>query len=250
MKALSFTRRALIASGAETALTLAVIWQSLGAGAIAGPLKKTARDWVKAIELLSRDLSDGAISPMNWQDGLAEIIGGVPLAEVLEAVDFETVAARTEFADLGVATAKLVLPEAAGASRTVYTKLFAVAKGRAIIPHGHAGMASGHLVAKGRFRLRQYEALDRNEDAWLIRQTVDRVEPAGGVSTISDDRDNVHWLVAEEDSYTIDFIMSPAVRGGRWDVQNLDIEAATIDGELIRAPTIDVQSALAKYGRI
>ena len=250
MKPPPLSRRALIASGIESALTLAVVWRSLCAGAIARPLKAEARGWVKAIELLSRDLREGAIAPSDWQDGLAEIVGGVRLEEVLAAVDFEAVASRTEFADLGVATSNLVLPDAAGAPRTVFTKLFAVAKGRAIIPHGHVGMASGHLVAKGRFRLRQYEALEKNDDAWLIRQTVDRVEPAGGVSTISDDTDNVHWLIAEEDSYTVDFIMAPALRGDRWDVQNLDIEAATIDGGLIRTPRIDVETALAKYGRI
>lgn len=246
----SLSRRACIAGGVETALALAVMWRSLCAGAIAGPLNEKARDWVKAIELLSRDLREGAISPTEWQDGLAEIVSGVQLAEVLEAVDFERAASRTPFAEFGVATSKLVLPDAAGAPRTVFTKLFAVARGRAIIPHGHVGMASGHLVAKGRFRLRQYEALEKRNDAWLIRQTVDRVEPAGGVSTISDDRDNVHWLIAEEDSYTVDFIMSPALREDRWSVQNLDIEAATFDGELIRTPTIDVETALAKYGRI
>jgi hypothetical protein len=226
---------------------------SLGLGAskaraAEGAAGKALNDWVTHIDRLSAALKAGEASLTDWQDGVADILTKMPLNDIAAAIDFERLAATAEPAEKGVATARVRLPRIDPAARVVGAKLFIVGKGRAVIPHGHTGMASGHLVMKGAFHLRQYDRVAMEDGHWRLRQTVDRREAAGAISTISDDRDNVHWLIAEELSYTLDFIMAPARADEDWEIQNLDIEAATQDGGFLLAPTMDVGAALAKYG--
>ena len=237
--------------GANLAAGLALLSLSVGARrarAAEGPVGAALTDWVARINLLSTALSAGEASLTDWQDGLTSILAELPVEEIAHAIDFERLAATSAPAEKGVATARVMLPRVDPAARVVGAKLFIVGKGRAVIPHGHTGMASGHLVMKGGFHLRQYDRLAMESDHWLLRQTIDRREGPGAISTISDDRDNVHWLVAEELSYTLDFIMAPARADDGWDIQNLDLDAAQREGELLRAPKLDVETALAKYG--
>jgi len=231
----------------------APIWvlacQAGRARAFEGAAASEALSWVRDVEGLSQDLSTGVIAPAEWQSGLESFLSNVPLTDILSAIDFETLADATPLAKTGVATARAPLPCIGGAPHFVYTKLFAVGDKRAVISHGHVGMASGHLVLKGKFRLRQYDRVEIADEYWTLRPTIDRMEHAGGVSTISDDRNNIHWLVAEGDAYTLDFIMAPALKNNAWTVQNLDIDAAaTTRAGLLRTPKIDVQGALDKYG--
>ena len=236
---------------AQLAASLALLALGLGARqarAAEGAAGTALIDWVARIDQLSAALKAGEASLTDWQDGVADILTKMPLEDIAAAIDLERLAATAAPAEQGVATARVTLPRIDPAARVVGAKLFVVGKGRAVIPHGHTGMASGHLVMKGAFYLRQYDRLAMEDDHWLLRQTIDRREAAGAISTISDDRDNVHWLIAEELSYTLDFIMAPARSDDDWDIQNLDLDAATREGDILRAPKLDVESALAKYG--
>lgn len=207
-------------------------------------------DWVLNVERLSAGLRDGLVSPVEWQDELLELTQRIPLSEILKLINFEELAEKTSFAEYGVATSPVRLPTIDGVSRSVYTKFFAVRDRRAVIPHGHLGMASGHLVLQGSFHLRQYDRISIEDGYWTVQQTIDRIESSGAISSISDERDNVHWLIAEGNAYTLDFIMAPAYSNSDWTVQNLDMDAAqsTQDGKL-HVPTIRVQDAVKKYGR-
>ena len=76
-------------------------------------------------------------------------------------------------------------------------QIFAMAKGRSVIPHGHDNMATGFLVLKGNLRGRHWDRVEDHKDHYLIRPTIDRTFKPGEYSTISDHKDNVHWFTAE-----------------------------------------------------
>ena len=76
---------------------------------------------------------------------------------------------------------------------------------RAIIPHGHKNMVSCHYVLKGEFRLKQYDKVDETDNHMIIAPTIDEVARVGSHSSISDEKNNVHWLRATtETAFTFD----------------------------------------------
>jgi hypothetical protein len=243
------TRRAAIAEIAAQAAVYSLFSAAAKANAMAGGARGSVQAFVSRVEEISAAARAGDISAPLWGEALAAASRNVDVADLAAAIDFERIAAATPFAEKGVATAPVRLPAAAGASAVVFTKIFAIGRGRAIIPHGHIGMASGHLVLQGALRRRQYDRIAIEDDAWVLRQTHDARDKAGDLSWISDEQDNAHWLIAEEPSFTLDFILAPLRAGAEWDIQNLDIEAASrlANGDL-RAPTMDVDQALAKFG--
>ncbi len=248
------SRRRRLLTGLAPAL--AAVWlgaRATRAGALDAALRLSVTGSLTRIDQVSRALRAGEARPTDWQDAVEAAAAAIDLDELFRAIDFERLRATAGYAEVGVATAPARLPDVFGDGRrpAYYAKVFAVGKGRAVIPHGHAGMVSGHLVLDGGFRLRQYDRVGDEPGRMLIRPTVDRVETAGGCSTISDDRDNVHWLVAESDAHTLDFLVTgvaPETPGG-YAVQNIDPAGAEDRGDgVLAAPHLDVETALAKYG--
>ena len=122
---------------------------------------------------------------------------------------------------------------------------------RAIIPHGHHNMISAHLLLKGEMHVRQYDLLDKTSGHLLIRKTIDEAQGPGSLSSISPDRDNVHWLVAlDKPAYTFDVIITGlnTQSDTDFDIYNIDPEGGEhqIDGSLL-APRLSVKDALVKY---
>ena len=78
-------------------------------------------------------------------------------------------------------------------------QIFAMAKGRSVVPHGHDNMATGFLVLQGNLRGRHWDRVEDHKDHYLIRPTIDRTFKPGEFSTVSDHKDNVHWFTAESD---------------------------------------------------
>lgn len=209
------------------------------------------KHWAVEMHEICSDLRASAIPAKIWQERTESLFERIELEELLKFIDFEALRKRIEMPDLGVGTAPVVFPELEGLpEKAVFVrKIFGMKKGRAIVPHGHSNMASAHLVLKGDFHLRHFEKLAIEDKHLRIRPTIDRQAGPGDSSSISDERDNVHWFVANSDeAYTFDVIMLD-VGGGKYDIHNIDIDAAEkANGDLL-APIIDVNTALEKYGK-
>lgn len=210
------------------------------------------RHWAAEMQDICSDLGRSNISPVIWQERIESLFERVELKELLNFIDFETLSERISFPDLGVGTQTVKFPSIAGLpSKTVFIKkIFGMKKGRAIVPHGHSNMASAHLILKGDFHLRHFEKTADEGDVLRIRPSIDRRVTAGDCSSISDERDNVHWFIAETDeAFTFDVIMLD-LEGGKYKIHNIDIDDAEKagGGELI-VPKIDVAAALEKYGK-
>jgi hypothetical protein len=147
----------------------------------------------------------------------------------------------------------LALPQ----GRRVGQKFFVLGEGRAVVPHAHDNMVSAHIVVEGSFHARTF---DRNHDeASHLHLTPSRDERIGlgSVLTMSEHRDNVHWLVAEGGrSCTFDVVVATlepdrefAWPSNRHGMIFLDPDAGeTTSKGLFRVPKIGVEDALARYG--
>lgn len=220
--------------------------------AIAAKLAPLTKHWANDLQELCMDLQLSSITPAIWQDRVEALFQKIELKELLQFVDFERLVKGMSFPDLGVTTKPVVFPRLEGLpARTVFTKkIFGMKKGRAIIPHGHSNMASAHLVLRGDFHMRHYEKVGEQDAHLLLRPTIDRIASTGSCSSISDERDNVHWFIANsETAFTFDVIMLD-LKGKPYDIQNVDIEAGEKQPDgTIRAKILDVETALKKYGK-
>jgi hypothetical protein len=73
---------------------------------------------------------------------------------------------------------------------------YAMKKGVAIVPHGHHNMTSMHMVLNGETHAWLYERVAVEPQHMLIKPTVDKIFTRGDLSTISDEKNNVHWFKA------------------------------------------------------
>ncbi|MFN2545947.1 MAG: hypothetical protein ABR567_00790 [Myxococcales bacterium] len=232
------TRRELI-------LSMATLWLARVASAVEA-LRLPVR--LKRLDELSRALSRHEIAQVDWQDGVESLARGIDLVELCKAADFERVAARLPLLTKGTnAEAIQLLP-----GQRFTPKIFAIGRGRAIIPHGHVNMVSHHLVLQGALHGRHWERLGDSDEALILRPTIDRTFKPGDSSSISDQRDNVHWFVAtSERAYTLDCIvdnLDPS-RGYRFHIDFIDPDRARAQPDgTVRAPRLGLDEALRRYG--
>lgn len=215
-------------------------------------VKPITDHWAIRLNDLCSDLKTDRISALAWQNKVAELYGQVDLKELMEFIDFDAVIKSFKYPDLGVVAQQVKLPKLAGLpENTSYVKkIFGMKKDRAIIPHGHSNMASAHMVVKGEFHMRHFDKIRQDDSHLWIKPTIEKNAVAGDYSSISDERDNVHWFVANTDhAYTFDVIVLD-LNGETYDIHNIDYEnhETESDGSL-RAPMMNVQDALKKYGK-
>ncbi|HEX6864911.1 MAG TPA: hypothetical protein VF414_18915 [Thermoanaerobaculia bacterium] len=219
--------------------------------AFADSVKPVAHAWLKDLHEMSLDLQAGKITPGQWQTKIAELFDQVSLEELLARIDFDKLTQGFEYPDLGVNTKWVKFPQLEGvpANLAFHSKIFGMRKDRAIIPHGHRNMVSCHYVLKGELRLRHYEKIEEDGTHMVIEPTVDHLARVGSHSSISDEKNNIHWLRATTDTaFTYDVLIVD-LKGEKWDVDNIDpYVAEKIAGNQLRVRKLPLQEALKKYG--
>jgi hypothetical protein len=73
---------------------------------------------------------------------------------------------------------------------------YAMRKGAAIVPHGHRNMATMHIVLSGEAHGWHFDRVKDEPKHLIIKPTSDKILKAGDASTISDEKDNIHWFKA------------------------------------------------------
>jgi len=218
------------------------------ARAAPAPMDGALRVRLRKLQELSQALARREIQPLQWQRGAEQACAGIDLAGLCRAVDFERVVARLPLLARGTSAEAVHLLD----GQAFTPRIFAMGKGRAIIPHGHVNMVSQHLVLQGEMRGRHYERLRDEADRLIVRPTIDRTFRAGDFSSISDQRDNVHWFVTtSERAYTLDAIvdnLDPS-RPYRFHIDFVDPENASRarDGSL-SMPRLELDECLRRYG--
>ena len=242
---LDFDRRSLL-----TLLGVSLVELAAGCSLLRRPARAAASTWLREIDHACAELRSGEISQLHWQSATEATLGGADLRTLLAELEFERVVSNFSLPDLGVTTQRLSRLESAFPEHRFIAKIFGVQRDRAIIPHGHRNMASVHLVLSGEFGLRQFDKISESVEHMIIRQTLDETASVGSVSSISDEKDNVHWLRARSDrAYTLDLIV-PNLAGRAFEIHNIDPQAGRrISATELEVPKIGVGEALQKYGK-
>ena len=250
-------RQAFSAFAASAALY--AVWRS---DAIAGGAPRALDRWAQSIADLNRELAAGKIGLTEWQDGVVGLDAGVDLAQLRSYLDFDRLTAAMKFPGKLAETADPKLPvriNVAGIERHWFVRFFGMKRGGAIIPHVHNNMVSAHLVVEGQFHARTFDRAadmaDPTGDAVMLRpKYADTLKPGQAIS-MSDDRDNCHWLVAEADrSFTFDVGVLALSKSRLYTLPANEYSMIFVDpsGEedgygLVRAPVMSFAACSAKF---
>lgn len=168
----------------------------------ADAVKPLVVQWFTEMNTLGQDLKNQKLKDVDFQARLEDLFRRVDLAELLRFVELDRIAAKVKYPEKGAASLGFDLSKVEGLpSRLVFGKqIFAMKKGRSIVPHGHDNMATGFIVLKGEFLGKHYDRVEDRADHYLIRPTIDRRFRPGETSTISDHKDNVHWFQADTET--------------------------------------------------
>lgn len=158
-------------------------------------------DWFKELETISRDVHDHKVKDVEFQKSLEALYGRVDLPALLKTLDFDRIASSVKYPAVGARSLPVDFKNISGLSTKLVFggQIFAMTKGRSVVPHGHDNMATGFLILNGTLRGRHYDRVEDHDDHYIIRPTLDRSFAPGECSTISDHKDNVHWFMAESE---------------------------------------------------
>ena len=249
------SRREFLQTGFNALVSYALFDTLFARDAFGRAIQPFTQKLARELNDLCLDLRQHTITLVQWQKRVEKFLAQVDLKDLLRLIDFDQLTKNFEFPDLGVNTKAVRLPklEDLPEQYAFFSKIFGVKQGRAIIPHGHKNMVSAHLVLRGEFELRHYDKLEDQGDHLIITPTIDTLATAGKASSISDDKNNIHWFITRSDyAFTFDVIMTnidPAF-GKPYDIENIDPAAAEkISGNLLRVKKLSVDEALQKYGK-
>jgi hypothetical protein len=195
---MSLTRRQFGQDTLTALVTYSLLDMLLCRDALGEELKLAAARWLKDLNDLSHDVKGQKLSQVEWQKKVDALFEHVDLADALKFLDFDKLTANIKYRDQGELSLKPKLPQVEELPTDLVFghQVFALTKGRSVVPHGHNNMATAFLILKGDFRGRHYDRLEDDGQHMIIRPTLDRAFAAGEHSTVSDYKDNVHWFTA------------------------------------------------------
>jgi hypothetical protein len=243
-----FTRQAL------QSLTAIALIEGLAAHRLFGrDVAPTIDDWFKDLHGISQDVADHRVKDIEFQKALEALYARVDLPALLKSLDFERMAAGVNYPRLGALSLPVDFTKVSGLPTNLVfgRQIFAMAKGRSVVPHGHDNMATGFIVLRGKLRGRHWDRVEDHSDHYLIRPTIDRTFQPGEFSTVSDHRDNVHWFTAATDGafiFNIHVNHSDAGNPKNPNRVYIDPLGEKVDGGLIKATKISYGKVNQMYG--
>jgi len=205
------SRRGFLEAGLTSLLAVSFLEALRAADAVPKAVSPILEDWLRGLHMRAADLKAGAIPARDWQAETGALLERVPLEDLVRLVDLERLLKTVELPDDRATTRDPAFPPLEGVTGPSphIRRVFLMQKDRAIVPHGHRNMASGHLVIHGSLRVRHFDRVHDEAAHLVLRPTIDRESRPGLATTVSDARDNVHWLVATSDvAATFDVIVT------------------------------------------
>lgn len=249
----ALTRREFATRLSGSVLTFGLLQMLWARNLFAEPIKPVIGAWFLDLQGISQELRGQKLKDVEFQAKMEELFRRADLPELLRFVDLSKIENTISLPDNGALSTGFDLSQVEGLPEKVNfgRQIFGMKKDRAIVPHGHQNMCTGFIVLKGNFRGRHYDRLETATDHYIIKPTIDQEFGLGGVSTISDHKDNVHWFrCASETGYIFNAHI------GGYDPTNpeaperlyLDPEGEKLSGGLIKAPKMDSAECHKKFG--
>ena len=220
----------------------------------ADAVKPVIAEWFRNLNTLSKDLKvDHKLKDVEFQSKLEDLYKHVDLPDLVKLIDLERATSDLKYPAKGAASLGADLTKVSGlpAKLAFGKQIFAMNKGRSVVPHGHDNMCTGFIILRGNFVGKHYDRIEDKPDHYLVKPTIDRRFGPGECSTVSDHKDNVHWFKAETDAAAI---FNVHVMGYNPSNPNtsarvyVDPDGEKVAGGLIMAKKITSRQCHEKYG--
>jgi hypothetical protein len=219
----------------------------------ADAVKPVIHRWVVSLHELCNDLKGQKLKDVDFQKKLEDLYGHVKLNDLVRLVELDRLTKNLKYPERGARNLGIDLGAVEGLPKWVVfgKQIFALKKGRSIVPHGHNNMCTGFIVLRGEFQGKHYDRVEDHPDHYLIKPTIDRKFQPGESSTISDHKDNVHWFQAKSDT---GFIFNIHVMGYNKESNKtparvyVDPQGEKVKGGLIQAKKMSSAECHKKYG--
>jgi len=235
-------------------LTFSLVKSLNNVGALGYAILPIVRKWLIDMESVNQALRAGKVKPSEWQSKIESLLSRVELKDLLSAIDYNRLSKNAIFPVDRESADDVEFSRNDGlfAELSFAPYFYAMRKGVAIVPHGHRNMTSMHMMLKGEAHLWQFERLSDEEQYLTIKPTGDRALGVGAVTTMSEQKDNIHWFKALSGPvfmFNIGVFRINAAEGfsGRDCIDPLGGEKLK-DG-LIRARRIELKEAYKLYGK-
>ena len=218
--------------------------------AFADDVRLLASKWLENVNAISLDLKGGKLDQATWQKQVDQLLGKVDLPDLLKFLDFDKLTRDLEMPERGELSLRPTLPKVEGLPTNLVfgNQVFALYKGRSVIPHGHDNMATAFIVLKGNFRGKHFDRLEDDKSHMIIVPTIDDNFGPGTCSTVTDLKDNVHWFKATEDQSFIFNIHVMNVKPGATGRVYIDPNGEKLSNNRIKARKINYGEANKLYG--
>jgi hypothetical protein len=251
---MELSRRIFIEKMFGSLFTFALVKSLCGQDLLAGSIRPIAHAWILEMERMSKEMKTGKVQQREWQEQLESLLKRVEMSDLLAAIDYDRMMKVAVLPEDHESAEDLNFSRFRGMPKefTFAPYFYAMRKDVAIVPHGHRNMTSMHMVLSGEAHAWQFDRVGDDGDYMLIKPTIDKVFTRGDLSTISDQKNNVHWFKALTGTV---YMFNIGVFGinpsesftGREYIDPLHGEKTT-DG-LIRARRMSGDAAYKMYGK-
>ena len=221
----------------------------------ARPIHAIAQKWLVEVEEASQALRKQQIKPSEWQSKIAEIFVRVEQKDLLLAIDFDRLHKKLKL----VGPQEAIIEVESKAQKGLPPELsfdamiYGMKKGAVIPPHCHRNMASMHMPIGGALHGWHFDRVADEADHLIIKPTMDRSLTLGEVTTVSDDKDNVHWFQPTgEVAYMFNIAVFRIDRAQKVGGRQFYVDAAhgdKIDGDKLRVKKLSSEDAYKIYSK-
>jgi len=218
-------------AGGELPLPAAVQTTSRGALALGGRVRRAE------------------LTQPEWQDRIGEVLRTSTMAQLRDALDIEALRRRARPVRRGCSIVSITLGPDLDPDEGAAMRVFFFEAGRGDPPHVHFNSVTSHIVLRGRFRVRHYERLSEEGNAFLLRPTRERVVGESESTSISELRENGHWHHCLERGVLLDVEqgrLDPSIPPRNRVLVDLSVPPRA-DGTIL-APALTRSAALRAYG--
>ena len=248
------SRRTFTRDMLGSVLTFSLVKNLCQSDLLASPVKPVARKWLVEMEQVTKGMRDGKVKPIQWQQQIESLLSHVEMKDLLAAIDYDRLAKAAIFPEDHESAEDVNFSQAEGlpSELSFAPYFYAMKKDVAIVPHGHRNMASMHMILDGQAQGWLFERVSDESQHLIIKPTKDKVLGVGELSTISDQKDNIHWFKALTPTV---FMFNIGVFGinPKTDFTGRDYVDPTggekLKDGLIRARRLDVKEAYKLYGK-
>ncbi len=234
-------------------LTFSLLETLAGNDLFAESVKPVTTKWLTQVNELARQVKGQSIKQEEWQKQTEGLFRKVNLPDLLKLIEFDRLTKNLKMVDNGARSLRFKFPKVDGLPKDyVFGKqIFALKKGRSVVPHGHNNMATAFLILKGDLAGKHYDRLKDEKTHFLIKPTIDRKFGPAEYSSITDYKDNIHWFKAiTEPAFIFNIHVLNIRPGSKLPTGRvyLDPHGEKLKGGIIRAKRVGYKQAHELYG--